>query len=119
MRHSLLKLILLLSAATLAAFGQDGKLYVVTHIDAEPNFTADAKSLLRGFASDSRKDPGAVRIEILEENGKPNHFTVVEVWQNQKDYESHLATAHTKAFRAKLLPMLGSPFDERLHSAVQ
>ena len=99
-------------------FGQDTKLYIVTHIDAEPNFTTDALHLLHQFSSDSRKDPGAVSIEILEETARPNHFTVVEVWQNQKAYESHLVVAHTKQFRAKLLPMLGSPFDERLHRLV-
>ena len=110
--------LLLLLAGQCGAWAQsrpDARLYVVTHVDAEPQFTQGATRLLETFAADSRRDPGAVRIEVLEENGKPNHFTVVEVWQNQKAYDSHLSLAHTKDFRAKLLPMLGSPFDERLH----
>lgn len=90
----------------------------MTHIDAEPNYTKDATNLLRTYASDSRKDPGAVRIEVLEEDGKPNHFTLVEVWRDKKAYEAHIVLAHTKEFRAKLFPMLGSPYDERLHAAV-
>jgi quinol monooxygenase YgiN len=99
-------------------FGQDTKLYIVTHIDAEPNFTADAMKALQTFAADSRKDPGALSMQILEETARPNHFTVVEIWRDQKAYESHLALGHTRQFRAKLLPMLGSPFDERLHHLV-
>jgi quinol monooxygenase YgiN len=93
----------------------DERLYVVTHVDVMPKFTDAARDLLKQFAVDSRKDAGAVRIEVLEELGRPNHSTVVEIWANRQAYEDHLAAEHTKAYRAKLQPMLGSPFDERLH----
>lgn len=116
MRRFLTALLFLAASTLLSA--QDAKLYAVTHIDAEPNYTKDATNLLRTYASDSRKDPGAVRIEVLEEDGKPNHFTLVEVWRDKKAYEAHIVLAHTKEFRAKLFPMLGSPYDERLHAAV-
>jgi quinol monooxygenase YgiN len=93
----------------------DERLYVVTHVDVMPKFTDAARDLLKQFAVDSRKDAGAVRIEVLEELGRPNHSTVVEIWASRQAYEDHLAADHTKAYRAKLQPMLGSPFDERLH----
>jgi len=91
------------------------KLYVVTHVDLTPNFTEDGTKLLQQFAADSRHDPGVVRFELLEDNARHNHFTLVEVWENSKAFEGHEAAAHTKNFREKLQPMLGSPFDERLH----
>jgi quinol monooxygenase YgiN len=94
-------------------------LYVVTHVDAMPKFTAAASELLKQFAGDSRNDAGAVRIEVLEEVSRPNHSTVVEVWRDRKAYDEHLAADHTRAYRAKLQPMLGSPFDERLHHMIQ
>ena len=59
--------------------------------------------------------PEPFEIEVLEELGRPNHSTVVEVWASRQAYEDHLAADHTRAFRNKLQPMLGSPFDERLH----
>jgi quinol monooxygenase YgiN len=93
----------------------DERLYVVTHVDVMPKFTDAARDLLKQFAADSRKDAGAVRIEVLEELGRSNHSTVVEIWASRQAYEDHLAADHTKAYRAKLQPMLGSPFDERLH----
>jgi quinol monooxygenase YgiN len=93
----------------------DERLYVVTHVDVMPKFTDAARDLLKQFAVDSRKDAGAVRIEVLEELGRPNHSTVVEFWASRQAYDDHLAAEHTKAYRAKLQPMLGSPFDERLH----
>jgi quinol monooxygenase YgiN len=47
--------------------------------------------------------------------GRPNQSTVVEIWASRQAYEDHLAVEHARAYRAKLQPMLGSPFDERLH----
>ena len=93
----------------------DESLYVVTHVDVMPKFTDPGRDLLKQFAADSRKDAGAVRIEVLEELGRPNHSTVVEIWSSRQAYDDHLAADHTRAYRAKLQPMLGSPFDERLH----
>ena len=94
----------------------DEKLYVVTHIDVlGPNGAADAAKMLHQFAADSRNDAGSVRFEVLRDPDRLNHFTIVEVWRTRQDFESHLAASHSKAFREKLQPMLGSPFDERLH----
>jgi autoinducer 2-degrading protein len=90
---------------------------VVTHVDIGGGpLVAQATALLREYAADSRKEPGSVRFEILQQEGHPNHFTVFEVWQTRKAYEGHAAAEHTKRFREKLLPMLGSPLDERLES---
>jgi quinol monooxygenase YgiN len=98
-----------------AANAADEPVYVVTHVDVMPKFTEAGRDLLKQFAVDSRKDAGTVRIEVLEELGRPNHSTVVEVWASREAYEDHLAADRTRAFRAKLQPILGSPFDERLH----
>jgi quinol monooxygenase YgiN len=113
---SRLVFVVLCSAAVLAQgqSKQEKALYVVTHIDVYPNFAADTAELLRQFSSDSIKDAGAVRFEVLRDVERTNHFTVVEVWKSRNDYEAHLAAAHSKPFRDKLQPMLGSPFDERL-----
>jgi quinol monooxygenase YgiN len=93
----------------------DEPISVVTHVDAMPNYTAACRTLLREFAVDTRKDTGAARVEVFEELSRPNHSTVVEIWKSRKAYDEHLALDHTRAYRAKLQPMLGSPFDERLH----
>ena len=94
----------------------DERLYVVTHIDVlGQNGAAEAAKMLHEFAADSRKDRGSVRFEVLRDPNRLNHFTIVEVWRTSQDFEAHLAASHSKAFREKIQPMLGSPFDERLH----
>jgi quinol monooxygenase YgiN len=95
-------------------------LYVITHVDINgPALAAEGAKLLQQFATESAKDPGSVRFELLREPNRINHFTIVEVWQNKQAFETHLTLAHTKSFREKIQPLLGSPFDERLHILLQ
>src|SRR5580704_1702697 len=82
-------LVFLPFAGCVRAQGAGGKLYVVTHIDVTPDYTAGGSKLLQQFAAESRKDPGVVRFELLQDNGRSNHFTLVEVWENTKAFESH------------------------------
>ncbi|MGP0073087.1 MAG: putative quinol monooxygenase [Bryobacteraceae bacterium] len=110
---------LLLFALSLVLSAQDTRIYVVTHVDVTPNYANDAAKLLLQYAADSRKDMGSVRFELLGDLSRKNHFTFVSVWENQAAFNAHLEANHAKQFRDKLQPMLGSPFDERLHSIMQ
>ena len=97
---------------------QSGKpLYVVIHVDIAPGPAglAGPTKLLQDFAADTRKDPGCVRVDLLQQDRR-NHFTLVEAWQTREAFEAHTAAEHTKRFREKINSDLGSPFDERLHS---
>jgi quinol monooxygenase YgiN len=95
-------------------------LYVVTHVDIGGQAAAvTAAKLLSEFAADSRKEAGSIRFEVYREVGRANHFTVVEVWQNRAAFEQHLGGSVSKSFREKIQPLLGSPFDERLHNLLQ
>lgn len=109
----------LLAPAAFAQSNDNKQVYVVTYIDVFPNFAADTAKALQQFAEDSRKDAGCVRIEVMRDVARTNHFNMVEVWQNRQAYESHLVLAHSKTFREKIQPGLGSPFDERLYYLLQ
>ena len=61
---------------------------------------------------------GAERCDVLQELTLPNHFTLVEVWTGRQAFEAHLATAPARLFREQLHPLLGSPFDARLHRPI-
>lgn len=103
-----------------AAQGNAAKqVYVVTYVDVFPNFAAETAKQMQQFAEDSRKDPGCVRFEVMRDVERTNHFSIVEVWQNRQAYDAHLGLAHTKTFREKIQPGLGSPFDERLYYLLQ
>ncbi len=118
-RSALLLVFGLLLAAThphpALAQNTNGRLYVVAHVDSTPDHATETAKLLQVYGADTRKDPGAVRIDVLVEPGRRNHFTLVEVWDSRAAFEAHLANQHTKAFREKLHAWLGSPYDERLN----
>ena len=119
--HWMLQFILLISlglTASARAQTPDARLYVITHVDITPNNTAEGKKLLQQYAADTRQDAGLARVELLDYKSRPNHFAIVEVWKDSKAFDSHEAADHTKKFREKLAPFLGSPYDERLFSLV-
>lgn len=89
-------------------------LYVVTHVDFIPRNAPVGERALRQYALDSRKEPGSVRCEVVQEAGQPNHFILIEVWKDRPAYDAHLGSAVTRAFRDTLQPLIGSPYDVRL-----
>ena len=98
-----------------------GPVYVVTFVDVSPANGGVAKmnQLLLEYAAASRKGKGCVRMELLVQDGRANHTVIQEVWESRAAFEAHKATEYAKKFREGLQPMLGSPFDERLHALLQ
>jgi quinol monooxygenase YgiN len=110
----------MLLAAPAASFAQTstGAITVVVHVDVLPDDAKAGENLLSKEASDARADPGCLRYEAVQQIGRPNHFTIVSSWKSRDAFEAASASAHTKAFRNAIYPMLGSPFDERLHAGL-
>jgi quinol monooxygenase YgiN len=94
-------------------------IYVVTHVDIIPPEAAAGTKLVQQYVADTRKDKGLVRVEAGSEISRGNHISIVEVWQNQKAFDEHVAAAHTRQFRQQIDPKLGSPYDERLHHSIE
>ena len=107
------------NAPTASAAAMADAVYVVIHVDLVPDGLVAGKPALQQYVADSRKDPGALRVELLQQSDRGNHFTIISVWASQKAFDAHLAAPHTKEFRAKIQSGLGSPFDERLHHLVE
>jgi quinol monooxygenase YgiN len=95
-----------------------GAVYVVTHVDVPPPSKDQCIVALKALVADSRKEANAVRFEIFQQGNRPNHFSVVEVWKNQKAYEAHITAPHTVKFRDTLTPMSGALYDERTYRAL-
>lgn len=112
----------------LPAFGQsqpastpdsDAPVFVIVHIDVFPQGTGETVKALQAFAWHARADKRCIRFQVLQQTGRPNHFTLVEEWANQAAYDADLSSPEAREFREKLQPFLGSPFDERLHTEIR
>jgi quinol monooxygenase YgiN len=102
--------------------GSAQAVHVVSHVDIGAGGSAtpfDAPALLRRLAEASRAEQGCLRFDVLQHAMRANHFTVVEVWQDQKALDAHRAAAHTKEYRDTLQPVSGSPLDERWYKGVE
>jgi quinol monooxygenase YgiN len=99
--------------------GVHDMIYVVSHVDIIPPEAAAGTKLVQQYVTDTRKDKGVVRVEASAEISRGNHISIVEVWQNQKAFDEHVAAPHTRQFRQQIDPKLGSPYDERLHHSLE
>jgi quinol monooxygenase YgiN len=105
-------------AGTPAAKNGRGAVVVVTHVDVPPPKKDECIAALKTLVADSRKEAGSVRFEVFQQGNRPNHFSVVEVWKDQRAYDAHITAAPTKKFRDQLTPMSGALYDERLYKAI-
>jgi quinol monooxygenase YgiN len=95
-----------------------GAVYAVTHVDLIPPKKDDGIAALKQVTAPSRTEPGSVRYEVLQQNSRPNHLTLVEIWRNHKALETHEVAEHTRKLRDTLLPMGGALYDQRLYTAM-
>ena len=92
--------------------------YVLTHVDVFPVHKDAAIELVKAQAEAARKDDGNLRYDVVQWDGHPNHFTLVEVWRDRKAFDASVTAPHNKEFRDKLTPLEGALYDERLYRAV-
>jgi quinol monooxygenase YgiN len=93
--------------------------YVVTHVDVIPPRKDDGLAALERLARESRGAPGNLRFEVVQQASRPNHFTVIETWEDASAVATHAMAAGTREFRDALGPMSGALYDERLYTVVQ
>ncbi len=96
-----------------------GAIWIVTHVDVPASSKDACITELKMLTDASRKDAGNLMFEVVQQTTRPNHFTVVEVWQDKKALDAHSTAEHTRRFRTNLGPMLGAPHDDRVYAAVQ
>jgi quinol monooxygenase YgiN len=95
-------------------------LYVATFIDLMPPSTEAGTAAVKQYVLDTRKESGIVSCEAIAQiAGRANHLVVIEVWKNTAAFENHESAAHTRDYRAKMVPLIGAPFDQRVHFLVE
>ena len=92
--------------------------FTVTYVEVSPKATRPATALLKSYVAAGKKDDGNVSLELLKGIHRPAWFTVVGAWKDQKAYEAHAATAHTKSMNEKIQEHVAAPNDTRQHSGL-
>jgi quinol monooxygenase YgiN len=93
-------------------------LVAISHVDVIPPKKDDGIAALKTLADPTRKDKGNLRYDAYQQKARPNHFTVIEVWSNQKAVDDHEIDAHTKDFRKVLSSATGALYDQRWYKVL-
>ena len=67
------------------------------------------------YASDTSRASGQLSYTVLQQLDRPNRFATLEVWDSVTDYNNWQTHPTTTKFVAKVMPLLGSPFDHRVN----
>jgi quinol monooxygenase YgiN len=92
--------------------------YGVTYIEVSSKDADAARKLLRTYKDNAQKAAGVTQFEAYERIGYKNHFAIVEQWTTMKARVDNADSASGKDFRAKVMPMLITAYDERPHYAL-
>jgi len=80
---------------------------VFVHVKAE--FVEAFKQVTVENASNSVKEPGIARFDVLQQTDDPDRFVLMEVYRTQDDPAKHKETAHYKRWRGQVEPMMAEP----------
>ena len=95
-----------------------GSIYVLTHADSVPPQRDAAEAALAELTIRSRQEAGNALFLATVQPNRNNHFTIVELWRDEKALDTHAAAEHTKKFRETFGPFSGALFDERVYKSV-
>ena len=96
----------------------DQTIHVVTHADAAAR-REEIPGMLQELASGARRENGNILFDVTVQPNRTNHFTLIEVWADQKAYEAHVTAENTRKFRAVFAPVSGALYDERIYRIVK
>jgi quinol monooxygenase YgiN len=101
-----------------AAVSGTGSIYVVTHADSVPPQRDAAETALKDLTVRARQEPGNAIFLVTVQPNRNNHFTIFELWKDEKALDAHAIAEHTKKFRDTFGPFSGALFDERIYKSV-
>ena len=82
---------------------------VHVHIHVKPDCVEKFIEATLANASNSVKEPGVARFDVIQEADDPTKFVLVEVYRSQEDIVKHKETAHYDAWQQVALDMMIEP----------
>lgn len=97
----------------------ENSLRVIARVKARSDKVAELLSVLSALVEPTRKEPGCLSYDLLQNNEDPTDLTLVEEWESQKALESHLASKHFKDAQVKLPDLVAAKAEIRLYHLVR
>ena len=82
---------------------------VFVHVHVKPEFVDAFKQASVENASNSVKEAGIARFDIIQQNDDPTRFILVEVYKDVDASTAHKETAHYAKWRDTVAEMMAEP----------
>ena len=96
----------------------DSGVRVVARVVARPGKIEELRVVLQGLVEPTRREPGCVTYELLQNMADPTDFTFVEEWSSNADLDAHLQSAHLRNARSRLSDLVAAAPDIRRYTVV-
>ena len=82
---------------------------IMVRLEVKPERLDDFLELVTFNASESRKEPGNLRFDVVRSVDSPTRFGLYEVYRDADAVQAHRATAHFSRWRAEIEGLLVTP----------
>ena len=82
---------------------------VLVHVHVKPEFVDAFKQASVENASNSVKEAGIARFDVIQQNDDPTRFILVEVYKDVDASAAHKETAHYAKWRDTVAEMMAEP----------
>jgi quinol monooxygenase YgiN len=82
---------------------------VLVHVHVKPEFIEAFKQATIENASNSVKEEGVARFDVIQQNDDPTRFILVEVYRTVEASAAHKETAHYLKWRDTVAAMMAEP----------
>lgn len=97
----------------------ENTLRVIARVKARADKVDELLSVLSSLVEPTRKEPGCLSYNLLQNNEDPTDVTLVEEWESDQALKSHLAAKHFKDAQVKLAGLVAAKADIRLYHLVR
>jgi quinol monooxygenase YgiN len=87
----------------------DRMLIVLVHVHVLPEAIEKFKVATQANAAASRREPGIVQFEMIQQADDSSRFVLIEVYRTAEASAAHKETYHYKTWRDTVAPMMAEP----------
>jgi (4S)-4-hydroxy-5-phosphonooxypentane-2,3-dione isomerase len=92
---------------------------LLVHLHVKPECIEQFLAETTENARNSRKEPGIVRFDLIQEVEDPSRFALFELYRDQKGAEAHRLTAHYAKWRDAVPPLLATERTRKIYRPIE
>jgi (4S)-4-hydroxy-5-phosphonooxypentane-2,3-dione isomerase len=92
---------------------------LLVHLQVKPECIERFLSETTENARNSRKEPGIVRFDLIQEVENPNQFALFELYRDQPAVEAHRLTAHYAKWRDAVPSLLVTERTRKIYRPIE